>query len=336
MASAQRWPLSQNANKQQGSCSVCFQTHQLHIKDNTVHQHGPRKARCPYSNKQPFAILSNSGHSQIRHSHQTVSSASIPARAGRVTRVTGSSGNNSPSSSPGISASSPSTDVQTGQPAGFTSLSGGPGGSVSCPPGISTQTNSVPSTLVLGPPDIGHPKPAAAILKHIPKSARPTCCSALTSILNSIIQDHKELQNWSKLFNFAPDILFNPPRVGTLNNVASNIKDRIAGKASTNPIHDIAKSKNSSFDLSRAVTSKIEDGNIKAAVRLFCSGDKPAEYSDKVLSALRDKHPPASLVSGTIPDPAPFNPLQVTEAEVLKALKAFPAGSSGGPDGLRP
>ena len=29
-------------------------------------------------------------------------------------------------------------------------------------------------------------------------------------------------------------------------------------------------------------------------------------------------------------------PLQVSEADVLKAIRSFPSGSSGGPDGLRP
>src|SRR5215471_5148272 len=52
---SQRWPLSQNANKTQGSCSCCFQTHQLHLKDNTIHSHGPRAARCLGSNKSALA-----------------------------------------------------------------------------------------------------------------------------------------------------------------------------------------------------------------------------------------------------------------------------------------
>jgi len=37
-----------------------------------------------------------------------------------------------------------------------------------------------------------------------------------------------------------------------------------------------------------------------------------------------------------VPDPESFDSHQVTEATVLKAIESFPAGSSGGPDGLRP
>ena len=101
-------------------------------------------------------------------------------------------------------------------------------------------------------------------------------------------------------------------------------------------MHINIKSKKNPFDLSRAVTSKVEDGNIRAAVRLLCSEDKPADCTDVVLAALRAKHPPAPMVKEAIPEPASFNSVRVTEADVLKAIKSFPAGSSGGPDGLRP
>ena len=51
---SQSWPLSQDANKANGVCSVCRATWQLHIKDGTVHKHGPRSRPCPGSHKPPL------------------------------------------------------------------------------------------------------------------------------------------------------------------------------------------------------------------------------------------------------------------------------------------
>jgi len=51
---------------------------------------------------------------------------------------------------------------------------------------------------------------------------------------------------------------------------------------------------------------------------------------------LQLKHPPATLDAAALPDPVPNYNLLVGESDVRKALQSFPAGSSGGPDGLRP
>jgi len=75
MANFQPWPISQTANKAQGTCSVCFLPHQLHIKDNTVHLHGSRAARCPGSNKPPAVFLGNPGPAPVLFSSQPTSTA---------------------------------------------------------------------------------------------------------------------------------------------------------------------------------------------------------------------------------------------------------------------
>ena len=46
------------------------------------------------------------------------------------------------------------------------------------------------------------------------------------------------------------------------------------------------------------------------------------------------QHPPPGRSS--VPDPQPTAAVQVTETEVLQAIRSFPAGSAGGPDGVRP
>jgi len=51
---SQSWPISQLINKSSGTCSVCLATRQIHIRDGTVHKHGPRHDPCPGSNKAPL------------------------------------------------------------------------------------------------------------------------------------------------------------------------------------------------------------------------------------------------------------------------------------------
>ena len=56
MSQSQKWPLSQNAHKSSGECSVCHAVRQLHDINGTVHCHGPRNNPCPCSDKPPATV----------------------------------------------------------------------------------------------------------------------------------------------------------------------------------------------------------------------------------------------------------------------------------------
>ena len=100
MSQQKTWTLSQDANKSSGICSSCRATHQLHLKDGTVHQHGPRINRCPGSNKLPL-----SAQQQLPASSAS-SQASLPAST---------SSSSTSSSAQSSSATPTSTDTsQTG------------------------------------------------------------------------------------------------------------------------------------------------------------------------------------------------------------------------------
>ena len=47
--------------------------------------------------------------------------------------------------------------------------------------------------------------------------------------------------------------------------------------------------------VARRVSRKLEEGNIKGAVRLATSEDIIAEVNDSTISALQSKHPPLTL-----------------------------------------
>ena len=88
--------------------------------------------------------------------------------------------------------------------------------------------------------------------------------------------------------------------------------------------------------IAAAVSSKLEDGNIKAAIRILCSEDKPVPINLDSLNELNSKHPSQPLDRPITPIETSVTPFQTSEEEVRKHIHSFPAGSSGGPDGLRP
>ena len=91
-------------------------------------------------------------------------------------------------------------------------------------------------------------------------------------------------------------------------------------------------------NLANAVASKLEDGNFKAALRLICSDDTPAPDNQDTFQALLDKYPQAPEDRKSFKDPkesSNFTPFQAS-SDVSKALRSFPLGSSGGPDGVTP
>jgi len=59
-------------------------------------------------------------------------------------------------------------------------------------------------------------------------------------------------------------------------------------------------------------------------------------HAEDALQKLQEKHPAASGRLDDLPDINPESALSVTEIEVRQAVLSFPAGSLGGPDGMRP
>lgn len=286
---SQSWPLSETANKSKGTCSVCFATRQLHLRDGTVHQHGPRGHVCPGSNKPPLT-------------HSTP----IPSQVSRAITSTTSDAQSGPPQAPLHAATAQSNG------------------------------SSVPSSSAFwSPSDL-------PLIKHIPKSVRGNCATHLASLLNKICNDPASLDNWADILRWGQAVLANPKRSGKRHAMSSIIRNRIAAFSSGETSEVLVtrppprKPLDTSLMLAQAVTAKLEDGNIKAAIRLLNSDDTPAAPSEITLNLLKAKHPSASKSLAGLPAPSQFHSISVSEAEVRQAILSFPAGSSGGPDGLRP
>jgi len=75
---------------------------------------------------------------------------------------------------------------------------------------------------------------------------------------------------------------------------------------------------------------------VKGAIRHLCSSDTLQRPTLITFQSIKDKHPPAPADRRLLANEASGTTLTVTSDQVLEAIKSFPSGSSGGPDGLRP
>ena len=190
-----------------------------------------------------------------------------------------------------------------------------------------------------------HPTLNGPIIKWIPKSARRKCASLLNDLLKAVILTPDSVTAWSKLVMFAPAILSRPAK-GETKNLTNIISERLTNFVNTpihqnnskpQPTHVIKSADAEDIKLAKSVSSKLEEGNYKGAVRLLCSGDVPAAATEFNAAALRLKHPSAPVDRRSVQcsrDSTSYGPLTATVKEVRDALLSFPAGSSGGPDGL--
>jgi hypothetical protein len=95
------------------------------------------------------------------------------------------------------------------------------------------------------------------------------------------------------------------------------------------------KPRNAEELLAAATTAKVEDGNIRAAIRLLCSEEKPACDVMATYEKLLERHLEPPIGRGQAKSPDDIAAIQVSNADVLSSIRTFPAGSSGGPDGIR-
>ncbi|ESO07054.1 hypothetical protein HELRODRAFT_184668, partial [Helobdella robusta] len=138
--------------------------------------------------------------------------------------------------------------------------------------------------------------------------------------------------------------MISPTRGGRRTNQANYVIKRLAEFSSTeveiivasfNTDHNTKPRKHYPNSWISAVTTRIEQGSLSAAVRLACSPAGLAESSPETLAKLKAIHPSAPLNRRAFPAQEPSNG-RVSPAQVLTALKSFNNGSSGGLNGLRP
>ena len=295
----QSWALSQEANKKCGTCSVCFATRQLHNKDGTIHRHGPRNNPCTGSHQLPLSC-SVQTQQTVNASQLVKPVASFPSHLSQAAVI---------------------------KPA--------------CP--ISVLTASDRPTVPLSD-TIQHPVQCESVLKRIPKNARAHVGNLLLKLLNDILQHPLSSVSWSRLLCFPTACLTKPCRGGKSRNLTSEIIKQVQNYEAgidlgpdllTRRKAQLCSVKDSEQQIAAMAAAKLEEGDVKGAVRLLCSDDKLASANSTTFEELRSLHPSAPPDRRSTP-PSDSTPLQVFPVAVKKAIQSFPNGSAGGPDGLRP
>ena len=178
------------------------------------------------------------------------------------------------------------------------------------------------------------------ILKRIPCASRHLAASKLASILVDV-SPKNDSESWGRLFNFSSRCLAVPKRGSHRRSLASAVNvqlpeesDPLLSQFRQSSKHHFPR--DSVSNLVKRVSSKLEEGDVRGAVRIASSEDTLAELNEETVSALRAKHPqpPGSCfpLAPAVNTSLPF----LAEVEIVQAIRSFPSTSAGGADGLRP
>jgi hypothetical protein len=190
-----------------------------------------------------------------------------------------------------------------------------------------------------------------ATLRRIPRGARQRAAQTLDSRLRALLAAPADQTRWQEVLRFA-DCLSQPLRGGRRHNLTTQLLaqfDRAAKGLSPTPPGSSdscphpRRGKQGSSKMGRGeddlaayrASAKLQEGDIKGAVRCLTSEETLAPSTAATLQALHAKHPPCPP-NRRAPPVTSTQPLTVTPAEVKDAIKSFAPGSAGGRDGLRP
>ena len=158
------------------------------------------------------------------------------------------------------------------------------------------------------------------LIKHIPKSARPTCAAHLAKLLRQVTAQLSRVNHWFAVLQVYSPV---PKRGGKRHNLVSVVKKRTSAFPELPmPDHSTTyhKTKSDARLLAQAVSSKLEDGNLKTAIRILSSDDGPVKPSADSLHKLQEKHPAGSGGLTDLPAINPAQVLSVSEEEVRRAV----------------
>jgi hypothetical protein len=183
------------------------------------------------------------------------------------------------------------------------------------------------------------------ILKRIPKGGRPAAANLLTKLIHAVLHLPVSSSNWSRLFDFSSACLVKPNRGGKSRNLTAHIVKQIrqcelgeetcCAPSSFHPLRYTKSMKADDESIALMASVKLEDGDVKGAVRLLCSDDRLAVPQESTFAELCRLHPVAPFDRRPVPD-TDTSPLHVSPSAVRAAIQSFPNSSSAGPDGLRP
>lgn len=151
---------------------------------------------------------------------------------------------------------------------------------------LDTPSVQQPHPLVL------HPSRNAPIIKHIPKGSRPQAAALLTRLILEVVNDVNQQQAWEKLLNFAHVCFARPVRGGRTRNLTTLITRQIQcfdsgidklNEYRANVSRLSKKSKSDDEIAAIRASAKLEDADIKGALRQLASCDALAPQTSTLL-----------------------------------------------------
>src|SRR5208282_779322 len=137
----------------------------------------------------------------------------------------------------------------------------------------------------------------APVLKYIPKASRLLAASKLTTILDRIVTDSDKIEAWQQLLLFTFSCFGTTQRGGKRHRsslatkVNKSLSEYLSVDHKSQPVpasKDRQNAKLNDLDkLAARVSAKIEEGDVRGAVRLAVSNDTLAPYNDATAAALR-------------------------------------------------
>lgn len=181
------------------------------------------------------------------------------------------------------------------------------------------------------------------VLKRVPKASRTPAADKLAETLRQVVIDPESVDKWTALMSFTFTCFAVPGQRGGQrhhNSLASKINAAIASfPVPSVPVQQLKPFKgrqSSEINLASRVSSKLEEGDIRGAIRLAASDDTLAPFDDVTAEDLRSKHPSRAVSANLPPTPTNDSCLVLQQTNILEAIKSFMPGSASGPDGLRP
>ncbi|KAL7676016.1 hypothetical protein ACOME3_002273 [Neoechinorhynchus agilis] len=211
---------------------------------------------------------------------------------------------------------------------------------------VVTDTNAPPPALI---EMLSH---CTRMIRRIPRSARSSAASKLACLIECIIRDPTVPSDWFNLLAFPKAVLRFPTQTAEANenqSLSQKIRNRSDAFESFEQVEHLGwQSHRRNFphdpdsQLRAKCSEKLEDGDLRGAVRLVSGTDRLLAPNKDILDSLKLKHPPRRRScfkpnydpSFTEPDRDPLIP--ITVSTVTSALISFPPSSAGGHDGLSP
>lgn len=196
-------------------------------------------------------------------------------------------------------------------------------------PDASAATNDENDTIGSFKAKLSQAKSNIKVLRRIPKAARFLVADKLCGVIKGCFEKNS-LDEWSQLLLFSYIVL------GTDGEKKTSLVTKIKKNISSFQLSDHVQKRSSPLTISKRVQVKVDDYDIKGAIRILSSSETMAPHDDQTIRLLQEKHPPSSPDLQFPEPPNNVNPLSVQEKDVQSAISSFPSGSAGGMDGFRP